>query len=72
MLLQDLICVRGCHLLKNLHGSLFAALLDTVIACGGFIMAWQRQDSWILWTLTAFFGALALREWYFYIHRNEV
>jgi len=72
MLWHDLTCVRGRHLLKNTRRSLFAVLLDTVIACGGFIMAYRRQDSWILWTLTAFFGALALREWYFYLHRDEV
>jgi len=53
------------------RGSLFAALLDTGIACWALTMAWRRQDAWMLWTFAAFFGALAAREWYAYIHKDK-
>ena len=52
--------------------SLFMALLDTLVACWGFTLASRRPDAWILWTLTAFFGALAAREWYTFLHPDDV
>jgi hypothetical protein len=54
------------------QGSLFAALLDTAIACWCLVTALQRQDRWLLWAFAALWGALAAREWYAYLHKDNV
>ena len=52
--------------------SLFMAVLDTLVTCWGFTLARRRPEAWILWTLTAFFGAMAARAWYTYLYPDDV
>lgn len=53
------------------RGSLFAALLDSAIACWSFVTAMQRRDQWLLWAFAALWGALAVWEWHAYVYKNK-
>jgi hypothetical protein len=53
------------------QGSLFAAVLDTALALWGFVLALGHRTRVEFWVMGGFFGALAIWEWYAYLHKDN-